>query len=168
MAILRNFWCWNHHVEIVRLDSKAWALFQSIGRNMIMNKLHGLPSLDRVRSFSSLSLCTPSPYLAGISMYTDLILIICTGGKFQRILLHVGRTSSEKSAINAILGGFTPVARPIFARLRQGFHFEDCLIPRFYFVSDLVGKDFPTKEHLTQIRTFVKINFTVSFPKRIK
>jgi len=34
-----------------------------------------------------------------------LYLIICTAGKFQKILLHVVRASSEKSAIIAILGG---------------------------------------------------------------
>jgi len=48
---------------------------------------------------------------------------------------------------------FTPVAGPIFGplstRLIEGFHFEDWLISRFYFVPNLVRKDFPTKEHLT-------------------
>jgi len=48
-------------------------------------------------------------------MYPEKILTVsrgsigtesfCTAGKFQRILLHVVRTSSEKSAIIAILGG---------------------------------------------------------------
>ena len=36
-----------------------------------------------------------------------MVIIICTSGKFQGILLHVGRTSSEKSAMNA-LGGYNP------------------------------------------------------------
>jgi len=65
-----------------------------------------------------------------------------------------------------------PVAGPIFGPLStrsiEGFHFEHCLISRFYFVPNLVGnKSFPTKEHLTRIRTFVENVFTVSSPKRI-
>jgi len=51
--------------------------------------------------------------------------------------------------------GLTPVAGPIFGllstRLIEGFHFEDCLISRFYFVPNLVRKDFPTEEHLTEL-----------------
>ena len=66
----------------------------------------------------------------------------------------------------------TPVAGPIFeppsARLIEGFQFENCLISRFYFLPNLVGKEFPTKEYLTRIRTFVENVLTVSFPKRNK
>jgi len=40
-----------------------------------------------------------------VSLRFDWLLIICTSGKFEGILLHVGRTSSEKSAVNAMLGG---------------------------------------------------------------
>jgi len=58
-----------------------------------------------------------------------------------------------------------PIRGPLFTRLIEGLHFENCLTSRLYYVSDLVGKKFPTKEHLTRIRTNV---FTVSFPKRIK
>jgi len=34
-------------------------------------------------------------------------LMICTGVKFRRVLLHVRWTSAEKSVINAFLGGFS-------------------------------------------------------------
>jgi len=40
-----------------------------------------------------------------MSLRFDWELIVCIRGKFQEILLHVRRTSSKKSAINAILGG---------------------------------------------------------------
>jgi len=40
-----------------------------------------------------------------VSLRFDWWLIICTSGNFPGILLHVGRTSSGKSAINTILGG---------------------------------------------------------------
>ena len=41
----------------------------------------------------------------------DWELIICIRGKFRGILLHVGRTSSGKSAMNAILGGRDKVTK---------------------------------------------------------
>jgi len=44
----------------------------------------------------------------------------------------------------------TPIAGPIFGplstRLIEGFHFKECLISKFYFVPDLVGKYFPTEK----------------------
>ena len=57
-----------------------------------------------------------------------------------------------------------PPSQDLSQVLREGFSYY--LISRFHFVPDLVGKDFPTKEHLTRIRIFVENVFTVFFPKR--
>jgi len=49
-----------------------------------------------------------------LSLSFNLYSIICTTGKVPRILLHIGRTSSENSAINAIWGGRWENAIPNF------------------------------------------------------
>ena len=117
--------------------------------------------------------CPENPYLksASVSHEKELYDDITQGIKQGIYLLWLG-LPMRVFMFPGSGAGVTPVAGPIFGpqstRLIEGFHFEDCLICRFYFVSNLVGKDFSTKEHLTRIRTFVENVFTVSFPKRTK